>query len=171
MAPDGPPARGAAPHARPIPRDAGREAADLATARAEPEDPVERLALSCLKHGRRASDEGKLEDALAWFDRALTLQADLGIAQFCRAMVLADLGRADEAYVALEASLGRTADDAAARVQFARLCARHGHYDQALRILGPAVAAKPHLAAKLADDRDFAALRDHPYFLQVLGAI
>lgn len=138
---------------------------------AAPEDPAERLALSCLRHGRAAVDARDLPTALAWFDRALAVKPDAGIAHFCRAMVLADLGRHDEAAVALEASLGRGADDAAARIQFARLCARHGHYDHALRILGPAVTAKPHLAERIAQDNDFRAMRDHPFFLQMLGTI
>lgn len=138
---------------------------------AEPVDPVERLSAACLKQGRLHVEKGRLPEALAWFDRALALQPDLGIAKFCRAMVLADLGRPDEAAVSLEGSLGRTADDAPARIQTARLMARHGQYDAALRVLGPALHLKPHLASRILADGDFRALRDHPHFLALVGAL
>lgn len=137
----------------------------------EPEDPVARLALSCLRQGRAAVAADRLPDALAWFERALALKPDMRIAQFCRAMVLADLDRPEDAYVALEASLGREEDDAPARIQYARLLARHGHYDASIRLLGPAIVAKPHLAPRIAEDNDFRALRDHPFFLQMVGAL
>lgn len=156
-------ARGEPPEARETPSFDARGAPALS--------PSERLAHSCLKHGRAASEEGQHEEALAWFERALVLAPHLGIAQFCRAMTLADLGRADEAADALEASLGREADDAPARIQFARLCARHGHYDAAIRLLGPALSANPRLADRVANERDFRALRDHPFFLQMVGVI
>lgn len=134
-------------------------------------DAVEKLALACLHHGRAAAKDHQLHQALAWFDRALHLEPGLGIAHFCRGMVLADLGRHEEAADAVEQSLGRAADDFAARIQYSRLLARNGHYDSALRMLGPALRAKPHLAAQVLADRDFSAMRDHPHFLQLVGAL
>ena len=135
-------------------------------------DAVARLARECLRHGRAAAEARRLEEALAWFDRALALDAGLGIAHFCRAMILADLGRPDEAHDALERSTdGRGREDAPARVQLARLLARHGHYTQSLRVLGPALSARPELAELVQQDRDFRSMRDHPFFLQMVGAI
>ena len=148
-----------------------RAAAPPVAVPVEPEDPVARLALTCLREGRAAVAEKRLPEALAWFERSLALQPDMRIAQFCRAMVLADLDRPEDAYVALEASLGRDGDDAPARIQYARLLARHGHYDASIRLLGPAIVAKPHLAPRIAEDADFRALRDHPFFLQMVGAL
>lgn len=134
---------------------------------ADMDDP----AAHCLLLGRQATMQHDLHHALQWFDRAVVHAPDLGIAHFCRALCLLDIGMESEAKAAFERALRCDPRDGAVRIQLARIHARTGRSDLATLVVGPALVAAPDLADALAEDPAFAALRDHPHWLQMLGRL
>jgi hypothetical protein len=78
-------------------------------------------------------------------------------------------GRADEAMRHAIATLDE--GHGAPLLELARHCARHGRERLALDLLTLVGSARPELLPDLARDDAFAPLRDHPRFLQLVGAL
>lgn len=108
---------------------------------AAPDDPSALTAL-----GYAYQEAGRYEDALSAYDRALAVdQGDLAAA-YNRAVVLAELGRAQEAEAGLLAVLKRAPDHVLAAKRLGERYVREGRYAEALKVLAPALASNPRYA-------------------------
>jgi Tfp pilus assembly protein PilF len=128
-------------------------------------------AAARLKVGRDLLALGDVRAALRAFDDAITLDATLAMAHFSRAVCLAQLDEEDEAFAALDFAMRLGIDGAAMSVRFARICLREGQDALAMRLLAAAFTEEPALIEKVAQEDGFRALRDHPVFLQMIGAL
>lgn len=130
---------------------------------AAPQDAL-RIAHGLLRRGDMAG-------ALAWLDLTVLDSPDLPVAHLGRAVCLAHLGREDEADVALARALSLPVREGILPLQLAGACARSGHGALAMSLLEVAVAASPAHGERALRDPAFGALRDHPRFLLICGAL
>ena len=84
------------------------------------------------KHGIELARGGRLEDALAHFDKAVTLKPDYAEAHNNRALILQDLGRLDDALASLDRTLALTPDNARAHNNRGALLQDLKRFDEAL---------------------------------------
>ena len=135
----------------------------------EPGEPGS--AAECLARASRALRLRRHADALRWFDQAIERAPGLSLARLGRAATLAEMGREAEARDELEGCLALGFEDAAGPLVLARWSLLQGDARLALGLVGAALQAEPRLADAVARDQGFAPLRDHPAFLQMVGAL
>lgn len=141
---------------------------------APPAPPVTMAAAdvpSLLRAGKAAVERYDYAGAIGWFDQALALDPRIAVAHFCKGVCLAGLLRYDDAHAAFKAAYALDPNEGAIRLEFARSCARTGRHAESMAALGPLLEAMPALAPDVREDEAFASLKDHPRFLQMLGAL
>lgn len=126
---------------------------------------------SILEAGRDAVAADRLDEAVAWFTQALTLKPRLAVAHFSRGVCLASLGRHEDAYDALSNAHELDPTEGAYILELARACSRTGRRVEALRLAGRLLRAAPELAQDMGEDDAFAAFRDDPRFLALVGRL
>ena len=124
-----------------------------------------------LQNGHGAVSRGAYGEAVAWFERALTLQPKLGVALFCKGICLAANGQVADAYGALRTACTVEPEDANYRVHFARVAVTLGKHKEAMDALQIVTRAMPELGPAMLEDPQLAGLRDHPRFLMICGAL
>lgn len=124
-----------------------------------------------LLNGRAAAARGANEEAILWFDRALRVAPGLAVAHFCKGVCLAGEGRAAEAYSALRRAVEAAPDDASYRIHLANAALTIHRTREAMEHLGVVLSALPDVGPELLEDPGFKALRDHPVFLAMCGAL
>lgn len=124
-----------------------------------------------LQNGHAAASRGALDEAVAWFERALDLSPKLAVAHFCRGVCLAANGQVADAYGALRSACTVEPADASYRVHFARVAVALGKHKEAMDALEIVAHAMPELGAAMLEDPLLAGLRDHPRFLMICGAL
>lgn len=144
-----------APQARIVPvRETGTEAGT---------DKL-RVAQRLLRMGNHAA-------ALRVLEVAVDESPQHALAHLGRAICLAELGREEEANDALGAVLACPMEDGYVALHLACASAQKGAHALAMGLLEVAVQATPALAQRALDDPAFQAVRDHPRFLMIVGAI
>lgn len=119
-----------------------------------------------------ANSLNRPEDAVAALDRLLARSPDQPAALAGRAVMLARLGRVEEALRDAKTVLGRF-DQPRLRYQVAGVYAltadRPGHLSEAIRLLTSAIRERASLAELLADDPELKPIHDRPEFRKLLG--
>lgn len=146
-------------------------AAALAIVPPPPTRVVPVLDADPLRAAQHLLKAGDVTGALSWLDRAVAAAPSLPIAHLGRAVCLAQLGREDDAFAALDQALQSPNMDPLMPLQLAKMCARAGQESLAMGLLEVAVAAAPEHAERALKDEAFAGLRDHPRFLLIVGAL
>jgi tetratricopeptide (TPR) repeat protein len=126
---------------------------------------------SMLEAGRDALASERIEEALAWFTQATTLDRRAHLAHYCRGVCLGTLGRHHEAYAAIVRAVDLHPAEGAYLYELARAASRTGRAAEAMDALGPLLRALPDLAAVAEEDEAFAPLADHPRFLAMTGRL
>lgn len=121
-----------------------------------------------MTEARRALRAGDPVAALRGFEGALVVEPRLAIAHLGRAVCLAQLGRAEEAEDALQATFEVSVGQEDVLYQLARMCAAEGQASIAIPLLMESVRAVPGIAAKAAVEPLF---RDHPAYLAAIGKL
>lgn len=133
--------------------------------------PVPDDVPALLRAGEAAVARADLVGAIAYFDRALALSPGLAVALFCKGVCLAELGRLTDAYEALKAATVADPADGGALVHLARVALALGRPGEAMDALEPIASAAPEIGGAMMRDPQLAALRDHPRFLMMCGAL
>lgn len=124
-----------------------------------------------LRNGQGAVSRGALAEAVAWFERALAISPQLGVAYFCKGVCLAANGEVADAYGALRSACAHAPEETTYRVHFARVAVALGKHKEAMDALEHVTSSSPELGSAMLDDPQLAGLRDHPRFLTICGAL
>ena len=119
--------------------------------------------------GKEAVDRDSFDEAIQWFETAIAARPKLVVSHVCLGLALDMTGRDEEALESFENAACLDPEDPVPLYNVARVLVKLERYADAFEVLSQLVATYPDIAADLASDEAFAAVRHDSRFRVVLG--